>query len=205
VVVFGSTVDDPKAIQGTTRGLAEKYGPERFLAPTFRRSDDRRGHRYGTGWLASHTYPHPYGFFMLAMNQLSCRGQKPLHVRRSGSCADGGALHDRQKLGPRSAAFARATFVFYACPGAESSRPYESYDAKGCLIQAIRDDDPSSMSSIASSTSKKESCRELYGISPGNASVLEEGRDVTLVGFPTCCWNVCERGVISKRWISMRR
>src|SRR5690242_13203985 len=31
VVVFGLDVDDPKAIQGTTRGLADRYGPERVF------------------------------------------------------------------------------------------------------------------------------------------------------------------------------
>src|SRR5215470_15329955 len=31
VLVFGLDVDDPKAIQGTTRGLLEKYGKERVF------------------------------------------------------------------------------------------------------------------------------------------------------------------------------
>src|SRR4029079_14348644 len=31
VILFGSDVDDPKAIQGTTRGLLEKFGPERVF------------------------------------------------------------------------------------------------------------------------------------------------------------------------------
>ena len=31
VVLFGLDVDDPKAILGTTRGLAERYGPERVF------------------------------------------------------------------------------------------------------------------------------------------------------------------------------
>ena len=31
VVVFGLDVDDPKAIQGTTRGLLEQFGPERVF------------------------------------------------------------------------------------------------------------------------------------------------------------------------------
>ncbi len=33
VVLFGLDVDDPKAIQGTTRGLVEKYGPSESSAP----------------------------------------------------------------------------------------------------------------------------------------------------------------------------
>ena len=31
VIEFGLDVDDPKAIQGTTKGLLEKYGPERVF------------------------------------------------------------------------------------------------------------------------------------------------------------------------------
>src|SRR4051812_6108526 len=31
VILFGLDVDDPKAIQGTTRGLVEKYGPQRVF------------------------------------------------------------------------------------------------------------------------------------------------------------------------------
>ena len=31
VILFGLDVDDPKAIQGTTRGLLEKFGPERVF------------------------------------------------------------------------------------------------------------------------------------------------------------------------------
>ena len=31
VIVFGLDVDDPKAIQGTTKGLLQKYGPERVF------------------------------------------------------------------------------------------------------------------------------------------------------------------------------
>ena len=31
VIVFGLDVDDPKAIQGTTKGLAQSYGPERVF------------------------------------------------------------------------------------------------------------------------------------------------------------------------------
>src|SRR5260370_2287755 len=31
VIVFGLDVDDPKAIQGTTRGLLERFGPERVF------------------------------------------------------------------------------------------------------------------------------------------------------------------------------
>ena len=39
VVIFGLDVDDPKAIQGTTRGLLEKYGSRNvFSEPRFLRT-----------------------------------------------------------------------------------------------------------------------------------------------------------------------
>jgi Transketolase, pyrimidine binding domain len=77
VVVFGLDVDDPKAIQGTLRGLAEKYGPERVFGTPL--SEDAM-----TG------------------------AEDALHVRRPGAGADGGALDDRQELGPGRPAFAGA-------------------------------------------------------------------------------------------------
>ena len=62
VVLFGLDVDDPKAIQGTTRGLLEKYGPEpRFRHTTFRGRYDRRGRRHGVGRIAPHSCPYSYG------------------------------------------------------------------------------------------------------------------------------------------------
>ena len=38
VLVFGLDVDDPKAIQGTTRGLLDKYGPERVFGTPCRKT-----------------------------------------------------------------------------------------------------------------------------------------------------------------------
>src|SRR6266852_3247835 len=71
VVVFGLDVDDPKAIQGTTRGLVEKYGPERVFGTPLS-EDAMTGAAVGAA-LAGQRPIHVHirmDFLMLAMNQL---------------------------------------------------------------------------------------------------------------------------------------
>ena len=70
-VLFGLDVDDPKAIQGTTRGLFEKYGPERVFGTPLS-EDAMTGAAIGMA-LAGLRPIHVHirmDFLMLAMNQL---------------------------------------------------------------------------------------------------------------------------------------
>jgi pyruvate/2-oxoglutarate/acetoin dehydrogenase E1 component len=69
-------------------------------------------------------------------------------------------------------------------PGLKVVAPTNPYDAKGCLIQAIRDNDPVVYVEHRILHFQKGTVpEELYGIPPGKARVLEEGRDLTLVGI----------------------
>src|SRR2546429_9078604 len=71
IVVFGLGVDDPKAIQGTTRGLAAKFGPERVF-DTPLSEDAMTGAAIGMA-LAGLRPIHVHirmDFLMLAMNQV---------------------------------------------------------------------------------------------------------------------------------------
>ena len=71
VVLFGLDVDDPKAIQGTTRGLVEKYGPQRVFGTPLS-EDAMTGAAIGMA-LAGLRPIHVHirmDFLMLAMNQL---------------------------------------------------------------------------------------------------------------------------------------
>src|SRR5947208_14843499 len=71
VVVFGLDVDDPKAIQGTTRGLLEKYGPDRVFGTPLS-EDAMTGAAVGMA-LAGLRPVHVHirmDFLLLAMNQL---------------------------------------------------------------------------------------------------------------------------------------
>jgi pyruvate/2-oxoglutarate/acetoin dehydrogenase E1 component len=98
VVVLGSTWMI-QGHSGTTRGLAEKYGPERVFGATFRRSDDRCCHRYGPGRLRPIHIHIRMDFFTMAMNQLVNVMTKSRYMY-GGQVHANGAGADRQKLGP---------------------------------------------------------------------------------------------------------
>lgn len=71
VILFGLDVDDPKAIQGTTRGLVEKYGAERVFGTPLS-EDAMTGVAIGAA-LAGLRPIHVHirmDFLMLSMNQL---------------------------------------------------------------------------------------------------------------------------------------
>ena len=71
VILFGLDVDDPKAIQGTTRGLAAKYGPGRVFGTPLS-EDAMTGAALGmamAGLRPVHVHIR-MDFLMLAMNQL---------------------------------------------------------------------------------------------------------------------------------------
>src|SRR5437773_9820515 len=71
VIVFGLDVDDPKAIQGTTRGLLEKYGSERVFGTPLS-EDAMTGVALGAA-LAGLRPVHGHrrmAFLMLVMNPL---------------------------------------------------------------------------------------------------------------------------------------
>src|SRR3954463_2279616 len=144
VVVFGLDVDDPKAIQGTTRGLVEKYGAERVFGTPLS-EDAMTGTAVGMA-LAGLRPIHVHirmDFLMLAMNQLVNVAAKsrymygaqvsvPLVVRAMiGKSWGQGAQHSQ---GLHS--------FFMHVPGLKVVAPATPHDAKGCLLSAIRDDDP---------------------------------------------------------------
>src|SRR5207245_115908 len=133
VVLFGLDVDDPKAIQGTTRGLAEKYGPERVFGTPLS-EDAMTGAAIGMA-LAGLRPIHVHirmDFLMLAMNQLvnvaaksrfmfGGRVSVPLVVRSMiGRSWGQGAQHSQ---GLHS--------LFMHVPGLKVVAPATPYDAKG--------------------------------------------------------------------------
>jgi pyruvate/2-oxoglutarate/acetoin dehydrogenase E1 component len=144
VMLFGLDVDDPKAILGTTRGLAEKYGPERVFGTPLS-EDAMTGAAVGMA-LAGLRPIHVHirmDFVMLAMNQLVNMAAKtysmfggqelvPLVVRSIiGKSWGQGAQHS-QGLYP----------LFMHVPGLKVAAPSTPFDAKGCMAAAVRDDNP---------------------------------------------------------------
>ena len=86
VILFGLDVDDPKAIQGTTRGLAGEVRPgARLRHAAVGGRHDRGGHRHGPGRAAADPRPHPHGLPDAGDEPArQRRRQEPVHVRRPG-------------------------------------------------------------------------------------------------------------------------
>src|SRR5262249_31321295 len=144
VVVLGLDVDDPKAIQGTTRGLAEKYGPERVFGTPLS-EDAMTGAAIGMA-LAGLRPIHVHirmDFLMLAMNQL-------VNVAAKCHYMYGGRVHVplviRAMVGKswgQGAQHSQGLYSFFMhVPGIKVVAPTTPYDAKGCLAAAVRDDNP---------------------------------------------------------------
>ena len=76
------------------------------------------------------------------------------------------------------------TPIFTHIPGLKVVCPSSPYDAKGLLIQAIRDDDPVIfMEHKALLATKGDVPDESYAIPFGEANILREGKDVTIVTY----------------------
>jgi pyruvate/2-oxoglutarate/acetoin dehydrogenase E1 component len=186
VVLYGLDVDDPKAIQGTTRGLAQKYGPERVFSTPLS-EDAMTG--VGIGMALAGLRPiHIHirmDFMMLAMNQLVNIAAKSCYMY-------GGQVHIplvvRAMIGKswgQGAQHSQGLYSFLMhVPGLKVVAPTTPYDAKGCLIQAIRDDNPVIYVEHRILHFQKGPAPEsLYMVPPGKARITVEGTDVTLVGI----------------------
>jgi pyruvate/2-oxoglutarate/acetoin dehydrogenase E1 component len=186
VVVFGLDVDDPKAIQGTTRGLLEKYGPERVFGTPLS-EDAMTGAAIGMA-LAGLRPIHIHirmDFLMLAMNQL-------VNVAAKCHAMYGGKVHVslvvRSMIGKswgQGAQHSQGLYsIFMHVPGLKVVAPTTPYDAKGCLLAAIRDDNPVLFVEHRLLHFQQGPVpEEPYVVPPGKARVTAPGSDITLLGI----------------------
>lgn len=186
VMVFGQGVDDPKAILGTTKGLLEKFGPERVF-DTPLAEDGMTGVAIGAalaGLRPIQTHIR-MDFMLLAMNQLVNMAAKmhymfggassvPIVVRSLiGKSWGQGAQHS-QSIYP----------LFMNIPGIKIVAPSTPYDAKGCLIQSIRDNNPVLFIEHRLLYYQKGHVpEESYTVPFGRARIFAEGKDITLIGI----------------------
>lgn len=186
VLVYGLDVDDPKAIQGTTRGLLAKYGPQRVFGTPLS-EDAMTGAAIGMA-LAGLRPIHVHirmDFLMLAMNQLvnvaakthymyGGRVSLPMVVRAMiGKSWGQGAQHSQ---GLHS--------FFMHVPGLKVVAPTTPYDAKGCLSAAVRDDNPVIYVEHRLLHFQTGPVPEApYQVLPGKARITARGADITIVGI----------------------
>jgi pyruvate/2-oxoglutarate/acetoin dehydrogenase E1 component len=185
VFLMGQGVDDPKRILGTTRGLLEKFGPKRVF-DTPLSEDGMMGFAVGAavaGLRPVHIHIR-MDFILLAVSQIVNMAAKmrymyggavsvPIVVRGLIGKSWGQGPQHSQGLYP----------LFMHIPGLKVVAPATPHDAKGCLIQSIRDDDPVIYVEHRHLYYQKGPVpSEPYGVPFGKARILREGSDVTIVG-----------------------
>ena len=186
VIVFGLDVDDPKAILGTTRRLPQKYGSDRVFGTPLA-EDAMTGVAIGMA-LAGLRPVHIHirmDFLMLAMNQLINMAAKS-HYTFGGQVSV--PLVVRAMIGRswgQGAQHSQALHSFFMhVPGLKVVAPSSPYDAKGCLIAAIRDNNPVIyVDHRLVHYQKGPVPLEAYEVLPGKARITAVGKDVTLVGI----------------------
>src|SRR3972149_8956583 len=186
VIVFGQGVDDPKAILGSTKGLKEKVGPVRVF-DTPLAEDGMTGVAIGAalaGLRPIHTHIR-MDFVLLAMNQIVNMAAKmhymfggtvaaPIVIRAIIGKSWGQGPQHSQSIYP----------LFMNIPGLKIVAPSTPYDAKGCLIQSIRDNNPVLFMEHRLLYYQKGHVPEAgYTVPFGKARFLKKGNDVTLIGI----------------------
>ena len=186
VFVFGLDTDDHKAIQGSTRGLVEEFGPERVFGTPLS-EDAMTGVAIGAamaGMRPIHVHIR-MDFLMLCMNQLVNIAAKsrymyggqvkvPLVVRSMiGKSWGQGAQHSQGLHA-----------MLMHVPGLKVVAPSNAHDAKGCLIAAIRDDNPVIfVEHRLLYFTDAFVPEEPFEVPFGRARVCPRGADITIVGI----------------------
>ena len=186
VFVFGLGVDDFKGIYGTTKGLLEKFGPGR-LFDTPLSEDAMTGVAIGAalnGLRPIHVHIR-MDFLLLTVNQL-------FNIAAKASYMYGGSMNVplvvRSVIGKSWGQGAQHSqglhSLFMHVPGLKVVAPSTPHDAKGCLIEAIRDNNPvmfveHRLLHLFHGHVPEES----YTTPFGKARILAQGSDITLLGI----------------------
>jgi pyruvate/2-oxoglutarate/acetoin dehydrogenase E1 component len=186
VFVMGLGVDDPKAILGTTKGLVDAFGPGRIF-DTPLSEDAMTGAAIGAaiaGLRPIHVHIR-MDFLMLAMNQL-------INVAAKNHYMYGGQQHVplvvRAMIGKswgQGAQHSQSLYSFFThVPGLKVVTPSTPFDAKGCLVEAVKDNNPVIFIEHRLLHSQKGPVPEgLYAVEQGKARIVTPGKDITLVGI----------------------
>ncbi len=186
VFVYGLGVDDPKGMYGTTLDLHRDFGADRcFDTPLA--EDAMTGFGIGAaiaGMRPIHVHQR-MDFLMLCMNQL-------VNMAAKQSLISNGAVHVpfvvRAIIGRSWGQGAQHSQAFHSyfmhVPGLKVLAPSTPHDAKGCMIAAIRDDNPVIVMEHRMLYGNAGIVPEAaYAVPFGKARVLAEGDDVTIVAI----------------------
>lgn len=182
-----SGVDDAwGGVLGVTKGLYTEFGPDRVLDTPITEAS-----YIGAAAGAAATGLRPVAELMFVdfvgccldqiMNQAAKfrymfggKARTPLVIRAMYGAGLSAAAQHSQALYP----------IFTHIPGLKVVIPSSAYEAKGLLIEAIRDDDPVIfLENKLMYDEEEEVPDEPYTIPFGEANLTREGQDVTIVAF----------------------
>ena len=186
VFVYGLGVDDPKGMYGTTKDLHHMFGADRnFDTPLA--EDAMTGVGIGAalaGMRPIHVHQR-MDFLMLCMNQL-------INIAAKSSYMFAGAMSVpmvvRAIIGRswgQGAQHSQALHSYFMhVPGIKVAAPTTPHDAKGCMIAAIRDNNPVIFVEHRMLYNIKGIVPEgAYETPFGKARILHAGKDVTIVAI----------------------
>lgn len=185
VMVFGQGIDDFKGFYGTTKGLVDQFGPARVF-DTPLAEEGMTGVAVGLalgGMRPIHTHIR-MDFMLLAMNQI-------INIAAKSRYMYGGRVHlplvIRSVIGRSWGQGAQHSqglhSLFMHIPGLRVVAPVTPYDAKGLLVQSIRDDNPVMfIEHRMVHFNKGHVPAELYALPFGHARILHPGDNLTIVG-----------------------
>jgi pyruvate dehydrogenase E1 component beta subunit len=186
VFVYGLGVDDDKGMYGTTKDLHKKYGNNRcFDTPIS--EDAMTGFGVGAalaGMRPIHVHQR-MDFLLLCMNQLVNLASKmsyisggeynvPLVIRAIiGRSWGQGAQHSQSFHS-----------YFMHTPGIKVVAPSTPHDAKGCLISAIEDNNPTIfLEHRMLYQNKGQVPKDIYRVNFNKARILSKGDDITIIAI----------------------
>ena len=186
VFVMGQGVDDPRGMFGTTLGLHKEFGAERsFDVPLA--EDAMTGIGIGAALLGMRPIQvhQRMDFVLLCMNQLVNMAAKMSYMF---SGAHHVPLVVRAIIGRSWGQGAQHSQAFHSyfmhVPGLRVVAPTTPHDAKGCLISAIRDDNPVIMIEHRMLHNVQGVVPEAsYEVPYGRRRTLSPGKDITIVGI----------------------
>lgn len=186
VFIMGEGVDDPTGVFGTTKGLKEKYGGDRiFDTPISENSLTGFASGAAMAGLRPILIHSRMDFFVLSLDQLinhACKwsymfdGQVPVPLVIRTISARGwgaGAQHSQCLQG-----------LVMGVPGLKIAVPSTPYDAKGLLIESIKDNSP--VLFVEHRWLYKTSGHvpeNMYTIPFGKGVVRRSGSDVTILAI----------------------
>ncbi len=186
VLTFGIDVDDHVGIQGTTTGLQDIFGKDRVFSTPLS-EDAMAGFAVGVamaGMRPIHVHIRQ-DFLLLCMNQIINMAAK-IHYMYGGKLR--APMVERAIIGKswgQGPQHSQALYsLFTHIPGLKVVAPSNAYDAKGCMISAIRDDSPVIFTEHRLLYYTKAFVpQKPYEVPPGKARICEVGNDITLVGI----------------------